>query len=135
MSGSKLDANLAELERGQDAVSSIYLDAIDLGFDEEELSVKLGMISKSNMPSQKKMKKPKKKKWFVEYCCSENSACSRVAEANGIDYLGLSSGFGDLLDDQVFLKFFFGFNKGRIMMRKLNSGDPFRVGLTLHSRD
>ena len=54
---------------------------------------------------------------------------------NGIDYLGLSSGFGDLLDDQVLLKFFFGFKKGRIMMRKLNSGDPFRVGLTLHSGD
>ena len=60
-------------------VASIYLDAIDLRFDEEELSVKLGMILKSNTPSQKKTKKSKKKKCFVEYCCSENSACSRVA--------------------------------------------------------
>ena len=111
ISGSKLNANLAELERGQDAVASIYLDAIDLGFDEEELSVKLGMILKSYTPSQKKTKKPKKKKWFVEYCCSENSACSRVAEANGIDYLGLSLGFGDLLDDQVFSQVLFWFQE------------------------
>ena len=56
------------------------------------------------------------KKWFVEFCCSPNSSCCRVAEACSIPYLGLSKDFGDLSDPGVIEQILFWFqetaNKG-----------------------
>eukprot|EP00435_Cladocopium_sp_Y103_P068674 s1190_g32.t1 len=91
-----------DLERGHDAVAAIYLQAIEEGFgDESILASKLGMVMQ-NM-SEPKTKRPNvKKKWFVEYCCTESSSCCIVAEACGIPYLGLTESFGDLTDRSVF---------------------------------
>ena len=83
------------LEQGADAVAAIYLQAIEEGHgDEKLLAEKLGMVmQEASRP--KRVKTQNKRKWFVEYCCSENSACCRVADACSIPYLGLSRDFGD----------------------------------------
>ena len=101
----------SDLERGQDVVMSIYMQAIDEGMGEEEtLTQKLALISQSQA-QPKPIKKGKKNKWFVEFCCSDSSACSRVAEACKIPYLGLSESFGDLTDPVVFDQVLFWFEE------------------------
>ena len=66
------------LEQGTDAVAAIYLQAIEEGHgDEKLLAEKLGMVmQEASRP--KRVKTQNKRKWFVEYCCSENGACCRV---------------------------------------------------------
>ena len=79
------------------------------GTDEKLLAEKLGMVMQE-ASKPKRVKTQNKRKWFVEYCCSENSACCRVAEACSIPYLGLSRDFGDLTDPQVFDQVLYWFN-------------------------
>ena len=102
----------SDLERGQDVVTSIYMQAIDEGLGEEEtLTEKLAMIMQSHSQVKPPKKMKKGSKWFVEFCCSDASACSRVAEACNIPYIGLSESFGDLTDPVVFDQVLFWFEE------------------------
>ena len=89
------------LEKGSEVVASIYLQELETNPKaEDELATKLALVMHSCTEPPKKKTRPKEK-WFVEFCCSENSSCCRVAEACGIPYLGLSEEFGDLRDPVV----------------------------------
>ena len=100
-----------ELEAGPEVVASIFLKELDEGKGtEEELSAKLATVLHSCVqPPQKKTKGSKK--WFVEFCCSVNSACCRVSEAYSIPYVGLSEEFGDLRDPAVVDQIMFWFQE------------------------
>ena len=109
VTGKELSA--MELEVGPEVVASIYLKELDEGRGtEEELSAKLANVLHSCTQPPKKKKKGSKK-WFVEFCCSVNSACCRVSEACSIPYLGLSEEFGDLKDPMVIDQVMFWFQE------------------------
>lgn len=40
--------------------------------------------------------------WFIEFCCEDNSACSRVAKHFGIPYLGITKTFLNIDDPVLF---------------------------------
>ena len=100
-----------ELEVGSEVVAAIYLRELDQGTGtEEELAAKLSAVMHTCV--QPPERKPKSaKKWFVEFCCSENSACCRISESCSIPYLGLSENFGDLRDPAVIDQVMFWFQE------------------------
>lgn len=101
----------SDLEQGQEVITSIYMQAIDEGHgNEESLTSKLAMLMQTK-PTPKPPKNKQGKKWFVEFCCSEGSACCRVAEACSIPYLGLTESFGDLTKPEIIDQILFWFEE------------------------
>ena len=100
-SGSRISKESSMLEKGQEVVAAILIDAVEDGEDETNLAHRYQQAC-SHPQTGKPKKTPSQKEWFVEFCCSPNSSCCKVAEQLGINYLGLSEDFGNLLDDQVF---------------------------------
>lgn len=94
--GSRVSELVEGLEKGPFVVASIFFDAVEIGGkDETNLSSKLA-IAMNAVPKPK----PKRPKggvaWFVEFACSKDSACSRVAKERGIPYIGFSKETCDL---------------------------------------
>ena len=87
---------IGNFRRGHGVVVSTYLQAIEEGYgDEHALATKLGMVMQ-NAAGPKSPKAKGKRKWFVEFCCSDNNSYCQVSEACSIPYLGLTESFGDL---------------------------------------
>lgn len=87
---------IGNFRRGHGGVVSTYLQAIEEGYgDEHALATKLGMVMQ-NAAGPKSPKAKGKRKWFVEFCCSDNNSYCQVSEACSIPYLGLTESFGDL---------------------------------------
>ena len=121
ITGALVTSAVDSLEKGQDAVASIYLDFLDHGVgNEEDVSGKLAMLMQVPPKTVENKRKPRniQKRWFVEFCCSAESSCKQVAEKLGLNYLGLSEEFGDLTDDQVFEQVEFWFQE------RMNLGEP-----------
>ena len=92
MTGENLKTATRELEQGNGVVASILVEALEQGLgDEEELSLRLASVLGNPIQACQ----PKREK-LKEYCCSDSSACCRVAAAHDIPYIGLSLKFGDL---------------------------------------
>ena len=89
------------MERGSDVAASILIEAIEDGEDETLMSRRLAEVSGGSARVEKS-KQQTNKEWFVEFCCSSESSCSKVCQQLEVPYLGLSVDFGDLLDDGVF---------------------------------
>ena len=90
------------IDRGPVAVASIFFDAIEVGGREEmPLSERLANAM-SALPKPKVKRLKQKVVWFVEFACSKNSECSKLAKEKGIPYIGFSRDVCDLSDpDQI----------------------------------
>lgn len=77
ISGALVTSAVDSLEKGQDAVASIYLDFLDHGVgNEEDMSGKLAMLMQVPPKTVENKRKPRniQKRWFVEFCCSTESS-------------------------------------------------------------
>ena len=109
-SGDQIRKSSAGLERGSEVVAAILMEAIEQGENEEELSRQFSSICKEVTSVSKTKTKPQVE-WFVEFCCSSTSPCSTVSQQLHVPYLGLSSDFGDLLNDDVFEQVMYWFHE------------------------
>ena len=108
--GSRISRESHELEKGNEVVAAILIDAAEEGEDEENLSFRYQeACSQTAVTKPSSMKH--QKDWFVEFCCASSSSCCTVAQQLNIDYLGLSEDFGDLQDHQVFEQVVFWFHE------------------------
>ena len=86
------------IEKGPSVVASIFFDAIEIGGMEEiPLSERLANAMNA-LPRPKAKRSKQKVVWFVEFACSKNSACSKLAAELGIPYIGFSMDVCDLSD-------------------------------------
>ena len=99
-SGNKVSKIIETVEKGVNAVASIFLDALEKGgVNEEPLSARLAKAMAA-VPKPKVGKKTAKGRtsWFVEFCCSKRSEICKLAEEMNINYIGLSREMCNLLD-------------------------------------
>ena len=99
--GSRISRESLDLEKGNEVVAAILIDAAEEGEDEENLSFRYQEACSQN-PVTKPSSMRHQKEWFVEFCCASSSSCCTVAQQPSINCLGLSENFGDLQDHQVF---------------------------------
>ena len=99
-SGKKISDVIHTFERGSDVVASIFFDALEKGgVNEESLSVKLAKaMAAAPKPKVRRQRAANATCWFVEFCCSKDSALKRIANEQGISYIGLSKDLDDLSD-------------------------------------
>ena len=95
-SGRKSSEMVEMLDKGPSAVASIFFDAIEVG-GEEEMLLSARLANAMNALPRPKLKRSKKNiVWFVEFACSNNSECSKLAHERGIPYIGFSRDVCDL---------------------------------------
>ena len=99
-SGKKISDVIHTFERGSDVVASIFFDALEKGgVNEESPSMKLAKaMAAVPKPKVRRQRAANATCWFVEFCCSKDSALKRIANEQGISYIGLSKDLDDLSD-------------------------------------